>query len=119
MKTKLFFATSLLLTAVAVSGGNRGTTPLTLRFNLPNGAKFAASTTMNMSMMVMQKDQGMNAVMSQAISVSKVGNGFKAVTSVLAKSDSPRNQRRIHPVRRAVSDYIPLRVHSHYSFLLF
>ena len=90
MKTKLFFATSLLLTAVAVSGGNRGTTPLTLRFNLPNGAKFAASTTMNMSMMVMQKDQGMNAVMSQAISVSKVGNGFKAVMkTVKAKFSAP------------------------------
>jgi DNA-directed DNA polymerase III PolC len=60
---------------------------------------------------------------SRGHSVILRGHDFRLRTpptdtaATLAKKDSLPNRRRVVPAKREVSDYVPLRVHSHYSFL--
>jgi DNA-directed DNA polymerase III PolC len=60
---------------------------------------------------------------SRGHSVILRGHDFRLRTpptdtaTVLKQPIRPPQQKLIFPVRRAINDYIPLRVHSHYSFL--
>ena len=60
---------------------------------------------------------------SRGHSVILRGHDFRLMTpptdtaATLVRQDSIPNRRRVVPETREVSDYVPLRVHSHYSFL--
>ena len=60
---------------------------------------------------------------SRGHSIILRGHDFRLMTpptdtaTNLARHNSIPNRQRVVPVKRGVSDYVPLRVHSHYSFL--